>query len=109
MIRLTRLRNSNPLYLNPDHIERLDQYHDTTVHLFNGDEFVVTESADQIVELITSYRARILATASRLAQDADDAQGDDVRSLGTVADAGTGGSVSGVAGIIDRDDQDRRD
>lgn len=107
MIRLTRLRNSNPLYLNPDHIERLDQYHDTTVHLFNGDEFVVTESADRIVQLITEYRARILATASRLAQDADDH--DDVRALGSVADAGTGGSVSGVAGIIERDERDRRD
>jgi len=69
MIRLTRLRNSNPLYINPDHIERLDQYHETTVHLFNGDEFVVTESAERIVELITEQRARILALASRLAAE----------------------------------------
>jgi len=69
MIRLTRLRSSNPLYLNPDHIERLEQHHETIVHLFNGDEFVVTESAERIVDLITQQRARILATASHLASD----------------------------------------
>lgn len=102
MIRLTRLRNAGPLYLNPDHIERLDQYHDTTVHLFNGDEFVVTESADQIVGLITEYRARILATASRLAHEPDGDVG-----LGTVADAGATGSVAGVVNMIDPEHRDR--
>lgn len=101
MIRLNRLRNAGPLYLNPDHIERLDQYHDTTVHLFNGDEFVVTESADRIVELITEYRARILATASRLAHEPDGDVG-----LGSVADAGASGSVSGVVNLLEPE-QDR--
>ena len=78
MIRLTRLRNSNPLYINPDHIEKLEQFHETTVHLFNGDEFLVTESAERIVQLITEQRARILALASRLAaeQSASDAAAD---------------------------------
>lgn len=104
MIRLTRLRNANPLYINPDHIERLDQYHDTTVHLFNGDEFVVTESADRIVELITEYRARILATASRLAQVDDE---EPTPGLGQVAEAGTGGSVSGVVNMLDPEHRER--
>ena len=66
MIRLTRLRNPNPLYLNPDHIERLDSHHETTVHLFNGNEYVVTETADEIVRLVNNQRAQLLALASRL-------------------------------------------
>jgi uncharacterized protein YlzI (FlbEa/FlbD family) len=66
MIRLTRLRNPNPLYLNPDHIERLDSHHETTVHLFNGNEYVVTESAEEIVRLVNEQRAHLLALASRL-------------------------------------------
>ena len=36
MIRLTRLRQTDPLYINPDHIERLDRHHETIVHLLNG-------------------------------------------------------------------------
>lgn len=102
MIRLTRLRNAGPLYLNPDHIERLDQYHDTTVHLFNGDEFVVTESADRIVELITEYRARILATASRIAHEPEGDVG-----LGEVADAGATGSIGGVVNMLEPEQRDR--
>ena len=66
MIRLTRLRNANPLYLNPDHIERLDSNHETIVHLFNGNEYVVTESAEEIVRLVNAQRAHLLALASRL-------------------------------------------
>jgi uncharacterized protein YlzI (FlbEa/FlbD family) len=69
MIRLTRLRNANPLYINPDHIERLDSYHETTVHLSNGNEYVVTEPADAIVRLINEQRAGLLALALRLERD----------------------------------------
>jgi len=94
MIRLTRLRNSNPLYINPDHIERLDQYHETTVHLFNGDEFVVTESAERIVELITEQRARILALASRLA--AEQPATTTPPTTGTEADGDAGDVESGT-------------
>jgi len=72
MIRLTRLRNPNPLYLNPDHIERLDSNHETTVHLFNGNEYVVTESAEEIVRLVNQQRAHLLALASRLELDIPD-------------------------------------
>lgn len=72
MIRLTRLRNDSALFLNPDHIERLDHHHDTIVRLFNGTEYIVTETPDQIVELVVMQRARILAVASRLAVDLAD-------------------------------------
>lgn len=69
MIRLTRLRHSDPLYLNPDHIERLDRAHDTVVHLLNGNEYVVVESPEEIVEQITLYRARAIAAAARMTID----------------------------------------
>jgi uncharacterized protein YlzI (FlbEa/FlbD family) len=69
MIRLTRLRNPNPLYINADHIERLDSNHETTVHLSNGGEYVVVESADMIVRLINEQRAGLLALAMRLEHD----------------------------------------
>ena len=71
MIRLTRLRNDNVLFLNPDHIERLDHHHDTVVHLFNGTEYVVTQTPEEIVDLVVMQRARILAVASRLAEEID--------------------------------------
>lgn len=101
MIRLTRLRNSNPLYINPDHIERLEQHHETTVHLFNGDEFVVTESAEKIVELITEQRARILALASRFAADRTVDQAADVPgSVDVPGSADVPGSVSGTSGSV---------
>ncbi|MCU1366715.1 MAG: Flagellar and Swarming motility protein, partial [Ilumatobacteraceae bacterium] len=49
-----------------DHIERLDSNHETTVHLFNGNEYVVTESAEEVVRLVNEQRAQLLAIASRL-------------------------------------------
>lgn len=71
MIRLTRLRNAEPLYLNPDHIERLDRNHETNVHMGNGSEYIVTEDADTIVDLIIAYRARIIDSAERLSETAE--------------------------------------
>jgi len=67
MIRLTRLRQSDPLYLNPDHIERLEGHHDTVVHLLNGTEYVVVESPEEIVRQVIMNRARAIALAARLA------------------------------------------
>jgi uncharacterized protein YlzI (FlbEa/FlbD family) len=69
MIRLTRLRSPDPLYVNPDHIERLDRHHDTIVHLLNGNEYIVVESPEEIVERVTYLRAKAIALAARLAAD----------------------------------------
>lgn len=69
MIRLTRLRQTDPFFVNPDHIERIEHHHDTVVHLFNGTEFVVSERPEEIVELVFEHRARVLAGAARLHRD----------------------------------------
>lgn len=73
MIRLTRLRQSDPLYVNPDHIERLHRLHETVVHLLNGNEYVVVETPEEIVEQIIYMRARAVALAARMAIDCIDA------------------------------------
>ena len=59
MITLTRL-NEIEFYLNPDHIELIEETPDTVISLSNGRKFVVLESADQIVEKMIDYRRRIL-------------------------------------------------
>ena len=69
MIRLTRLRKADPLWLNPDHIERLEHHHETVVKLLNGNEYVVVESPEEIVLQVTQMRARAIALAARLAVD----------------------------------------
>jgi uncharacterized protein YlzI (FlbEa/FlbD family) len=72
MIRLTRLRNADPLWLNPDHIERLEHHHETVVKLLNGNEYVVVESPDEIVHQLTLLRASAIALAARMAVDGVD-------------------------------------
>jgi uncharacterized protein YlzI (FlbEa/FlbD family) len=85
MIRLTRLRQSDPLYVNPDHIERLHRLHETVVHLLNGNEYVVVESPEEIVEQITMLRAKAIALAARMAVDSLDSPLADVRAAASVA------------------------
>lgn len=84
MIRLTRLRHAEPLYINPDHIERLDRHHDTIVHLLNGTEYVVVESPEEILDQVTMLRARVIAEAARMVT----AQAGDVSSVIGAAAAG---------------------
>jgi flagellar protein FlbD len=68
VIRLTRLRATDHFYVNPDHIERLEQHHDTTlVHLANGTEYVVTDSPESIVHQVLDFRARVLDAAAKVA------------------------------------------
>ena len=68
VIRLTRLRATDPFYVNPDQIERVEQLHDTTlVHLVNGTEFIVTDSPESIVDQVVAFRARVIDAAARVA------------------------------------------
>lgn len=67
MIKLTRLRQNTPFILNPDHIERVDTHVDTVVRLTTGAEYVVNETGDDIVRMTIDYRARVLASAGRMA------------------------------------------
>jgi uncharacterized protein YlzI (FlbEa/FlbD family) len=70
MIQLTRIRHSEPLYLNPDRMERIEEHADTTVRMENGNEYIVCESAAEIVDLIIRHRAEVLARSYAVAQAA---------------------------------------
>ncbi len=63
MITLTRLSGS-VFVLNSDLIERVDATPDTVVTLVDGKKYVVTESLDEIVDLVRSHRGEVLARSS---------------------------------------------
>ena len=64
MIRMTRL-NGSELYLNADLVATVESHHDTVVTLVDGKTYVVLETAEQVVALVTSYRAAVLAAAEK--------------------------------------------
>ncbi|MCT1477830.1 flagellar FlbD family protein [Microbacterium sp. p3-SID336] len=65
MIVLTRLNRSR-FAVNPDLIERVQATPDTTIMMVDGATFVVTESMDDVIALITRFRAGVLAAAAAL-------------------------------------------
>jgi flagellar protein FlbD len=62
---LTRL-NGVAFVLNPDLVERADQTPDTVVTLVDGTKYVVTESLDEFVSLVLTFRARVISQAQCL-------------------------------------------
>jgi flagellar protein FlbD len=68
VILLSRL--GGPVFaLNPDLIERAEATPDTVVTLVGGNKYVVRESLAELIELITSNRAEVIALAERLHAD----------------------------------------
>ncbi|WP_417564417.1 flagellar FlbD family protein [Microbacterium sp.] len=63
MIVITRL-NRTRFAVNPDLIERIQATPDTTLTMVDGATFIVTETMDQVIEKIISFRAHVLATAA---------------------------------------------
>jgi len=64
MIELTRL-NGNSLVVNSDLIQYVESAPDTTLTLLNGEKVVVREGAREVIDLIISFRSRLLAEVSR--------------------------------------------
>jgi flagellar protein FlbD len=62
MISLTRLTGAQ-FALNPDLVERVDCTPDTVITLVDGTKYLVTESIDDVVDIVLEFRARIVATA----------------------------------------------
>ncbi|MGW8431255.1 flagellar FlbD family protein [Curtobacterium citreum] len=62
MILVTKLNNSQ-FAVNPDLIERITSDPDTTLAMVDGVRFIVREPLDEVIDLITDYRARVLAAA----------------------------------------------
>ena len=65
MIVVTRL-NDSQFAINPDLIERIHANPDTTLVMVDGAKFIVTESMDEVIEMIAMYRASVIALAHEL-------------------------------------------
>lgn len=68
MIRLTRLSGSQ-FVLNSDLIEKVDSTPDTLISLVDGKKYIVLESLEEIVELVMTFRAGVIALSSRLSDE----------------------------------------
>lgn len=75
VIRLTRL-NGSEMYLNADLVATVESHHDTVLTLVDGKTYVVRNTADEVVDAITAYRAAVIAAAEGLMQ-ADVPDGED--------------------------------
>ncbi len=60
MIRLTRL-NGRGFLLNSELIKFMEETPDTVITLVNGERFLVTETSDQVVDLVVDYGKRLRA------------------------------------------------
>ncbi len=68
MIIVTKLNNSR-FAVNPDLVERIHSNPDTTLTLVDGSTYIVTESMEQVIELMARYRARVIALARMVESD----------------------------------------
>ncbi len=62
MIVVTRL-NGSGFAVNPDLVERIQETPDTTLIMVDGAKYIVRESMADVIDLIASYRARIVGMA----------------------------------------------
>src|SRR5262249_45824780 len=67
MITLTRLSGS-VFVLNSDLIERIDATPDSVVTLIDGKKYVVSESLDEIIDLVRTYRGEVIAVGAHIAE-----------------------------------------
>jgi flagellar protein FlbD len=68
MIILTKLNNSR-FAVNPDLVERIHSNPDTTLTLVDGTTYIVTESMEEVIELMARYRARVISIARAIEPD----------------------------------------
>ena len=69
MIQVHRLRGE-PLFVNADLVEAIESTPDTVITLLDGRRLVVSDSAQDVVEAIRSFRASVLVAAERLRETA---------------------------------------
>ncbi|MGH1504193.1 MAG: flagellar FlbD family protein [Acidimicrobiales bacterium] len=63
MIILHRLKDAR-VAINPDLVERVEANPDTVITLVDGKKLLVTESLEDVIALITDYRAYVLARSA---------------------------------------------
>lgn len=68
MIVVTRL-NGPQFAVNPDLLQRVESTPDTILTLIDGTKYIVSESMEQITQLVVDYRARVVATTMAIAHE----------------------------------------
>jgi uncharacterized protein YlzI (FlbEa/FlbD family) len=68
VIALSKLDGST-MYVNEDHVERVEAGVTSAVHLSNGTYLIVRDDADTIIERIRAEKASVLARAMVSLQD----------------------------------------
>jgi flagellar protein FlbD len=70
VIILTRL-GGHALAVNPDLIERAESTPDTVLTMVDGHKMIISESLEEVVELVRTWRSSIAAQAYSLSRDPD--------------------------------------
>lgn len=65
MIIFTRL-NRSAIAINPDLIERVESTPDTLITLVDDKKFLVSESFEDVIDLINDFRAYVIARSSTI-------------------------------------------
>ena len=68
MIVVTRL-NGPRFAVNPDLLQRVESTPDTILTLIDGTKYIVTESLEDVTELVVRYRARVAAATLDYSRD----------------------------------------
>lgn len=58
MISLTGLNNKQ-MYLNCDHIEKMEQVPETLITLTNGKKYIVLETPEEVIHKVIEYKRKI--------------------------------------------------
>lgn len=58
MINLTGLNNKQ-LYLNADHIEKIERVPETIITLTNGKKYIVLETPEEVINRVIEYKRKI--------------------------------------------------
>jgi flagellar protein FlbD len=72
MIRLTRI-NHAPFILNADMIEHVEITPDTVIAMVNGQKFMVSESADEVIQRVIEFR-RAIARPPEILENGEESQ-----------------------------------
>ncbi|KYH29749.1 MULTISPECIES: flagellar FlbD family protein [Clostridium] len=58
MINVTGLNNKK-MYLNSDHIEKIEQVPETIITLTNGKKYIVLETPQEVINRVIEYKRKI--------------------------------------------------
>lgn len=58
MINVTGM-NHKAIYLNADHIEKMEEVPETLITLTNGKKYIVLEATEEVIKRIIEYKRKI--------------------------------------------------